>query len=500
MRKIRQRLAPTPAAAGFGAGRIRIPMDAFAVAARLLLTAVFAVSGIAKLLDREGTRRAVEGFGLPGSLVGPVAFGLPLAECAIAVTLVPGTAARAGAFAAIVLLAAFMIGISINLAQGRRPDCQCFGQLHSAPVGPSTLVRNLVLATGAGVVAFGAGGDAGGSVLDAVGDLNGTGAALVSLAVVVIAVALVILGRRGTTLITGALSEADMTARQPTAPPVGSVAPSFSLARPSGGAVTLSDLLARGKSVLLVFFSPSCGPCAHIAPELARWQREFPATLTVAVLSSGTPEAVATRASEYEIAEVLIDESGVVAKSYGSRNSPGAILIDVGGAVVSEYAAGEPAIHDLLIQAFGLTEVVAAVAAEQEAEAETSHEHDDHEGHEHAKPTAVHLLDPQTIEGGFVPVWRSDVSIADHEGEMVLVDRASGAVHVLNPTAAIVWQCLDGTGSVDEIVGDIADVFGRDRDEVLDAVLEVVRRFGRQGLLEGVGVSPQEPAAAQPPP
>lgn len=475
-------------------------MDVFAVIARLLLAAVFAVSGIAKLFDREGTRRAVVEFGVPGSLVPPVAFGLPLAEGAIAMSLVPGTTARAGAFAAIALLTAFMIGIAISLAQGRRPDCHCFGQLHSAPVGPSTLVRNVILAAGAGVVAFGAGADAGGSVLDAIGDLDGTGAVLVGVAVGAIAVALAILGRRGTRLIAGAPADGDMVARQSTAPPVGSDAPQFSLSRPSGDTVTLSDLLARGKRVLLVFFAPACGPCVRIAPELARWQREFPDTLTVAVLSSGTPEAVRERAAKFEIAEVLVDERGEVAKSYGSRGTPGAILIDPSGAVASEHAAGELQINDLLIEAFDLTELVSAVAAEIDAEAEASHRHDvEDRDHEHAGSAAppADLLDPERIEGTFVPLGRSDVAMADRRGEMVLIDRASGAVHVLNPTAAIVWQCLDGTGSVDEIVGDIADVFERDRDEVRDAVLEVVRRFGRQGLLEGVGISPDEPEPAR---
>ena len=479
-------------------------MDALTVVLRLMLTAVFAVSGIAKVFDREGTRRAVEGFGLPGSFVGPVAFGLPPAECAIALALVPGTSARAGAVASIALLAAFIIGISINLAQGRRPDCHCFGQLHSAPVGPSTLVRNVFLAAGAGIVAFGA-ADAGGSVIDAIGDLNGSGVVLVIVVVASIAVTLAVLGRRGTTLITGVSTEADIAARRPTGPPIGSAAPAFSLARPSGGTVSLSDLLARGKSVLLVFFSPSCAPCVQIAPELARWQREFPERLTVAVLSSGAPETVGERASEYAIEEILIDERGAVAKSFGSRGTPGATLIDATGAIGSEYAAGAAAIHELLIQAFGLTEVVAAVAAGEEAKPETSHDHDDHAGHDHeehaiAASPAADLLDPQVIAGTFVPVRRSDVSIVEREGEMVLVDPLTGAVHVLNPTAAIVWQCLDGSGSVDEIGIDIADVFEQGERAVQEAVLEVVRRFGRQGLLAGVGLPREEKAPAQPSP
>ena len=479
-------------------------MDGLAVVARMVLVAVFAVSGIAKLLDREGTRRAVEGFGLPGSLVGPIASALPLGEIAIAAALIPGTSARAGAGAAVALLAAFMIGISINLAQGRRPDCHCFGQLHSAPVGPATLARNVFLAAAAAMVAFGAGPDAGGPVADAIGDLDGTGLLVAGIAVAVIGVTFALLGRRGRTLITGTPSEADTAARQPAGPPVGSVAPGFSLARPSGESVTLTDLLARGRRVLLVFFSPSCGPCVRIAPELARWQREFADTLTVVVLSSGAPEAVLERARQHELRDVLVDERGEVAKAYGSRGTPGAILIDPNGAVASAHASGDGEINDLLIDVFGLTEVVAAVAAEEEARLETSHDHD-HAGHDHEEratsaPPAADLLDPQVIAGTFVPVRRSDVSMAEREGEMVLVDRLTGAVHVLNPTAAIVWQCLDGSGSVDEIGIDIADVFEQEQGEVREAVLEVVRRFGRQGLLQGVGTSREEKAPAQPSP
>jgi hypothetical protein len=202
---------------------------------------------------------------------------------------------------------------------------------------------------------------------------------------------------------------------------------------------------------------------------------------------------------------VLVDERGEVAKSYGSRGTPGAILIDPNGVVASAHASGDREINDLLIEAFGLAEVVAAVVAEIEAKAEASTEHDDDDGHDHTEHLKVaspaeDLLDPQTLGVAFVPVGRSDVSIAERDDEMVLVDHGSGAVHVLNPTAAIVWQCLDGTGSVEEIVGDIAEVFERDKGEVQEAVLEVVRRFGRQGLLEGVGFPPEKPAPAQPAP
>lgn len=47
-------------------------MDAVLLVARVVLAAVFAVAGLAKLADRAGSRRAVTGFGLPARPAGPV--------------------------------------------------------------------------------------------------------------------------------------------------------------------------------------------------------------------------------------------------------------------------------------------------------------------------------------------------------------------------------------------------------------------------------------------
>jgi len=117
--------------------------------ARLLLAVVFAVAGEAKLADRVGSQRALTDFGVPTSLAAPLGLLLPLAEFAVAVALIPTATAWWGALGALVLLLLFIVAIGINLARGRKPDCRCFGQLHSAPVGWKTLVRNGLL----GVVA-----------------------------------------------------------------------------------------------------------------------------------------------------------------------------------------------------------------------------------------------------------------------------------------------------------------------------------------------------------
>jgi peroxiredoxin len=352
-----------------------------------------------------------------------------------------------------------------------------------------------MLAGASGIVAFGAGPDAGGSILDAARDLDATGVVLAVAAVAAIATGLVLLARRRSGLLTGAPSVA--AAPRPAGPPVGSAAPAFTLPGTSGNSVSLAGLLAPRKDVLLVFFSPSCGPCARIAPELGRWQREFADRITVAVLSTGTPETVAESAATYGISEILVDENGAVARAYARRGTPGAIRLDANGVVVSPYAAGDAAIGELLLEVFGVTEVVAAAVAERDsAEKDSAHAHDGDHEHANAEPErpGVEPVPPDAIDATFVPVARADVTIGERDGETVLVDRASGAVHLLNPTAAIVWQCLDGSGTIDEIAADIADVFEQDASDVGGTVVEVVRRFGSQGLLVGVGV-PAEPAA-----
>src|SRR4051794_17130224 len=106
------------------------PVTAVALLARVLLAAVFVVSAVAKLRDRAGARQAVSDFGVPHAVAPAVAAGLPFLELLCAVLLLladPG--ATVGAIGAGLLLLAFTIGIVVNLMQGRRPDCHCFGQL-----------------------------------------------------------------------------------------------------------------------------------------------------------------------------------------------------------------------------------------------------------------------------------------------------------------------------------------------------------------------------------
>src|ERR1019366_10132460 len=120
-------------------------MQVLLLVTRVLLAAVFVVAGWGKLADPKGSRESMDDFGVPHSLGPLLAFLLPLAELASAIALIPVASAWWGAAGVLALLVLFMAAIGVNLARGRRPNCHCFGQLHSAPVGWKTLARNTVL-------------------------------------------------------------------------------------------------------------------------------------------------------------------------------------------------------------------------------------------------------------------------------------------------------------------------------------------------------------------
>src|SRR5918999_3175906 len=129
-------------------------MDAALLIARLVLAAVFTLAGVAKLADLKGSRKAIIEFGLPAVVASPLALLLPLAELGVGAALIAASSAWWGALGALGLLVLFVVGISINLARGKKPNCHCFGQLHSAPAGWKTLARNGALAALAGFVVW----------------------------------------------------------------------------------------------------------------------------------------------------------------------------------------------------------------------------------------------------------------------------------------------------------------------------------------------------------
>ena len=330
------------------------------VGSRLLLAAVFAAAGVAKLADVTGSRRTLTGFGLPIGLAVPLGVVLPVLELIVAGALIPTTTALYGAAGALTLLVAFTGGITVSLLRGLRPECHCFGQLHSEPVGWRVLARNAVLAALALLVVVAGRDDPGPGVLAWLAPLSAgerliaLGGAL-GLALMAGQVALLLrIVRQNERLLSSPVirsgepatpdpagSHAARHDRLPALLPVGSPAPEFALPSMDGPTVTLGTLLAAGKSIVLVFSDPNCAPCGALMPRIAAWRREHGHALEFAIVSRGTVAANRARVQEHGLPHVLLQRDREVALAYGMPGTPSALLVNHDGTIGSGPVSGD---------------------------------------------------------------------------------------------------------------------------------------------------------------
>jgi peroxiredoxin/uncharacterized membrane protein YphA (DoxX/SURF4 family) len=341
-------------------------MDTLLLGSRLLLAAIFIAAAVTKALDRDGSRKALADFGLPNGLIPAAATVLPFLELVVGFSLVDPELAWWGAVGAMALLLIFMVAIGVNLAGGRTPDCHCFGQLHSAPAGWPTLLRNGALAAVAAFVVGAGRLYAGPSV---VGWLNklapGQGWSLlgVILALGAVAIQSVVLMRlyrrnelledRVTALERGGVAlPADERDDERAGLPVGAIAPAFRLPDLVGKEWAL-DALRVEKPVMLIFVDPYCEPCAAFMPEISRWQRDYDDRLVIALLSQGDVDENLPKAGESGIARLLLQEGREVADAYEAHVTPMAVVVDTDGLIATRAARGPDRIRTLLARTLG---------------------------------------------------------------------------------------------------------------------------------------------------
>ena len=341
-------------------------MNAVLLLVRIVLSLVFLIAGAAKLVHPARTRQALLEFGAPKPLTPILAWVLPLTELSVGAALVPARTAWWGAAGAFVLLILFLVAIWWNLARGRRPDCRCFGQLHSAPIGWKLVLRNLVLVGLAGITLTQPAQPIGPGLfgwLDAV-----TGAESVALGLALAACALAAveawllsnLGRQNGRLILrlDALEAGRNAETRPLAPPatrdaplglpLRELAPEFELPDTEGRTVSLAALRARGRDVLLLFVDPGCGPCAALLPEVTKWRREYADVLTVAVISRGRSPTGRADATNGGPGPVLLQHHDEVAERYQTSGTPAAVVVDAGGFIASPVQQGVDPIRRLV--------------------------------------------------------------------------------------------------------------------------------------------------------
>ena len=339
-------------------------MDAALLGLRLAVAAVLSASGLAKLADRrsEATVEAAVALGVPRSVAGSVGPVVPYVELVIAVALLAGTSARVASGAATVLFAVFTALVARTLKRGERPPCNCFGQVHDAPISMVTLARNVALLIASALVAaIGAGPGLIPATAGVVDDLDSSTLASVALLSMVGQwIFLFAMMRRLRRRPAPAAAAADDHSPRPPASaegwPVGSRAPRFRLLSVDGREIGLDAVLAVGRPVALVFTDPSCGPCQVMGPELGDWQRNLADRLTVIAISSGTAEVNEAKATEFDLDRrfVAVQKRTEVMRAYRVSGTPAAVLVSLDGTIGSETKGGGHGVRSVIVEGLGL--------------------------------------------------------------------------------------------------------------------------------------------------
>ena len=328
-------------------------MESELLIARVALAVVFATAAVAKLVDPARTQESLAGFGVAERFRAPAALVLPLTELALAVLLVLEPTAVGAAIAAIVLLLAFSAAIARAIRRDERPDCNCFGQLGSRPVGWASLARNAVLAAVAVAIAAAGPGESVGQALSGVDAPAAVGVTALVLLLAAQAAFSYQLFRQNARLLerVRALEDGSRPARpipEPRGLPPGSVAPWFELPDVSEQSRSLADLLAPGRALALAFLDPDCGACGPLLPRLARVRADGDGDLDVAIITRGTPADARRAINGHAFGAVLLQRDREVAEAYGVNGVPSAVLISPDGRIASEAVIGDLSVERLL--------------------------------------------------------------------------------------------------------------------------------------------------------
>lgn len=348
-------------------------LDGGLLASRLGLAAVLCVAGVAKLFDRDGSRRSMIDFGVPRQFATFFGGLLPVLEIIVASALVPLASAWFGGLGALFLLAVFTVGVAIKLRRGESTDCHCFGQLQSGPIGWSTLVRNLLLFALAALVVLSGREGLKLSAVSWLVELRTVEIVSLSLSVLGAGLLLATISyirrlHKQMAKVLDTVGEMKRVIDEDYAPPVerndatlpidvipvGAPAPGFSLASIRGKQVTLDDLLSHGKSVLLLFVSPNCGPCRVVLNSVRDWESDYGDQVTIALLSKGTVEQNEERVGGSGASHVLLqsDEEGVF-EDYQAQWTPAAIIVATNGRTACRMVYGDEAIRELVEATYG---------------------------------------------------------------------------------------------------------------------------------------------------
>ena len=334
-------------------------MDSILLLIRLVLFAVFALAAVGKFLDLKGSEKAVKDFGTPEEFAKTFAIALPFAEIVFAFCFLFVSTSWIGAIGALILLLSFTGGVLWQIAKGNAPDCHCFGQIHSEPVGPKTLVRNIIFSILA-LFLIAQGRDGQGSSL--AGETSSTMQLVLIFIILALTAAalfylkkvldnqteilrridlLEVLSRDGVPL------ERNDAGSPHDGLPIGAPFPYFSLLDASNRPATLESVLKNGRPAIFFFVSATCDPCKALLPEMERWEAELADRVNFVLFSNGSAESNAAKFAVFSD-EVILQKNRELAELVYARWTPSALFVRADGTIGSHVAAGDGAIRELI--------------------------------------------------------------------------------------------------------------------------------------------------------
>ena len=126
--------------------QVRAALPWLGLAIRLIAGSVWVLAGATTVPDLGAFAVQVDRYQLlPTFLVVPFAYVLPFFEIFLGLYIAAGLFVRASALAGTILFAIFVGAQGQALIRGLILDCGCFGAIARIPVGPWTILRDIVL-------------------------------------------------------------------------------------------------------------------------------------------------------------------------------------------------------------------------------------------------------------------------------------------------------------------------------------------------------------------
>lgn len=110
-----------------------------------VLSIFLLISGLAKLVSQIDFMKTLHNIGIARRLLKPVAIAVPVLEIVAAILLMIPMTQFIGGIVSLGLFVAFMIVVIKTMAQNKKVDCNCVGNLLPEEMGWSTIIRLIIM-------------------------------------------------------------------------------------------------------------------------------------------------------------------------------------------------------------------------------------------------------------------------------------------------------------------------------------------------------------------